>query len=268
MINKEEFHFLREKLSNSNFRFAKSMPKTPHWYTLRKDWNDSEFVKTVLLIREYGNKERFWSKEYFYLYMNGYKYWTMGAPINYPNGLPCTILINKARIEYNTKYDKIALQYDDLFKNQEYKDEDKKIMDLIKPRGSVLDIGCGTGLFLEYHNPDKYLGIDISENMLKKIKLKYPNRQTIRTSFEDFYGKTFDTVIALYGTASYIKPEALDKIEYLLNPGGKVFLMFYKKGYYPETYVKTGINIDFYLSTKQYLKEFNNYMIWEYEYIQ
>ena len=93
MINKKDFIFLQKTLNENNFRYAKSMPEFPHWYTLRKDWSkDDEFIETVLLIRKYGKIERYWGKEYIYFYMNGYKYWTMGAP------LEKTILINRAKL--------------------------------------------------------------------------------------------------------------------------------------------------------------------------
>lgn len=85
-------------LSEAFFFFAKSMPKFPHDYTLRSSWvNDREFVDVVLYIRENGVKEYWGGKQYVYLYMNGYKYWTMGNPVCY-NDKTKTILINRAKI--------------------------------------------------------------------------------------------------------------------------------------------------------------------------
>ena len=252
-------------LSKNTFRYAKSMPQFPHWYTLRKDWrNDADFIKTVLLIRKYGKTEKFWKNEYIYFYMNGYKYWTMGYPVhNCPK--TGTILINKAEVVYNSQYDLIAKQYDNLFTDESSIAENKQLMTLIKPTGRILDIGCGTGLFLDYHDHKEYLGIDTSRNMLEILNQKYPNRVTINVSFEDYYGSGFDTVISLFGAASYINPESLDKAKYLLNPSGRIFFMFYRPEYFPLTYKKTGINITYNRVTKDNLKEFNNYLIWEYE---
>ena len=75
--------------------FAKSMPWCPHEYIVRGKCplTDDEFVHFVSMQREYGVKEH-WGKYYFpYLYIDDYKYWTMGAPIEE------TIIINRAQID-------------------------------------------------------------------------------------------------------------------------------------------------------------------------
>lgn len=95
-INNMDLIFLKDKLTTAKFQFAKTMPQMPHWYTLRENWNDDEFVKVVKLIRKYGYIEkRSWGKEYTYFEIDGFKYWTMGEPIN-KNCKPWTVLINRA----------------------------------------------------------------------------------------------------------------------------------------------------------------------------
>ena len=79
------------KLANAKFKFASTMPLTPHEYTLRKDWDSNEFDKVVVYIRENGVQERFENRDYTYFYHDDWKYWTMGAP------LAETILINRAK---------------------------------------------------------------------------------------------------------------------------------------------------------------------------
>ena len=46
----------------------------------------------------------------------------------------------------------------------------------------------------------------------------------------------FDTVISIYGGASYIEPTAIGKIKDLLKEGGRFFIMFYKDDYEPVTH--------------------------------
>ena len=80
-------------LEASEWRFAKTMPENPHWYTLRKTWtDDAAFVEVVEFIRKYGYKE-VWPpgsrNRYTVMDIGGYHYWTMGSPI------PKTILINR-----------------------------------------------------------------------------------------------------------------------------------------------------------------------------
>lgn len=73
---------------------AKSYQRFPHQYIVRGKCplTDEEFNRFVELIRLHGIKERFFSRTFTYLYLgDGYKYWTMGAPI------PETTVINRAK---------------------------------------------------------------------------------------------------------------------------------------------------------------------------
>ena len=107
-------------IEKHEWRYAKSMPKYPHWYTLREDWNDKDFVEFVLFIRKHGYKDYFWGKEYVKLNINGYQYWTMGCPIHNCSKTG-TILINRAKVKYQSDYDQIADVYDKLFKDVKYR---------------------------------------------------------------------------------------------------------------------------------------------------
>jgi len=107
--------------------------------------------------------------------------------------------------------------------------------------GSVLDIGCGTGLFLDHHpETDRYLGVDPSQAMLNELLAKHPGKQVIPTTLEEALltiGDTkYDCVIALFGAASYIPPRKLAKATSLVKADGKMLLMFYSPGYTPITH--------------------------------
>lgn len=175
---------------------------------------------------------------------------------------------------YLSQYDKIAEQYDSLFIDKESLEENKEVANLLKVyKGSVYEIGCGTGLFLELCSiePQNYLGIDPSEGMLKQLELKHPQfiERTRQTTFEednDMY-RGYDNIISLFGSISYVDKESLRKIG---ESGKDYFLMFYKNGYRPVTYEKT--NVDFVHNETDifFLKkvlplatliEFNNYLI-------
>jgi len=80
-------------LNKATFVFAKTMPKNPHWYTLKTKWEDEKvFNEVVMFIRDNGNIEYYFGKPYICYYFDGFKYWTMG------NSLEITKLINKAKI--------------------------------------------------------------------------------------------------------------------------------------------------------------------------
>jgi hypothetical protein len=84
---------LRAFVQHSTWTFAKSMPTTPHEYTLRKNAPDETlFERVVMHIRHHGYKGRFGKTTYTYFDIDGWQYWTMGSP------LPITILINRAKL--------------------------------------------------------------------------------------------------------------------------------------------------------------------------
>ena len=68
-------------LDGMRWRFAKSMPQIPHYYTRRSDCLDEKkFEELVVFMRSDSVKEKFFSKTFSYFYYGDYKYWTMGSP--------------------------------------------------------------------------------------------------------------------------------------------------------------------------------------------
>ncbi len=80
-----------EFVDSQKWIFAKTYAnKAPHSYCLKKNCENIErFNQAVQFIRDNGVKEFFYRKAFIYFYHDGYKYWTMGAPIAQ------TILINR-----------------------------------------------------------------------------------------------------------------------------------------------------------------------------
>lgn len=243
MITLKELAWLAETLESKRWIFAKTAKYNPHWYTLRKEWiTDSDFVNAVVLIRRYGYSMMYGKTAYIVMNVNDHLYWTMG------DTLPGTILINRKPFEHKTLYDQIADKYDGLFRSPEALAENALVFQMIPDTTGtrVLDIGCGTGLFLDYRRDSLYMGIDPSGHMLFHLRKKHPNAQTFPAKFEDFYKGKFDVIVSLFGCASYIPPQALRRIPRMLNPCGSYFLMFYKSGYHPVTYTLTGVSGNYY----------------------
>lgn len=75
----------------------------------------------------------------------------------------------------------------------------------------ILDIGCGTGLeideILAVRPKIEIIGIDLSEDMLKKLRQKHPKVKIICADYFEFdYNKeNFDTVIS-FETLHHFKP--------------------------------------------------------------
>jgi hypothetical protein len=90
MIPSADLDRVTDLLLAQQWIFAKTMPDNPHWYTLRKRWEqDADFAWTVETIRRYGYEEVYESRSYTMLNIDYMKYWTMGAPVEE------TILINR-----------------------------------------------------------------------------------------------------------------------------------------------------------------------------
>ena len=85
---------VRAFIAAHEWRFAKTMPRTPHWYVTRERARDvGEFQRVVAAIRALGEARRWHGHIFTYLDLDGYCYWTMGAPIE------ATIIINRAKLE-------------------------------------------------------------------------------------------------------------------------------------------------------------------------
>lgn len=75
MVTKDEvISILEENL----WHFAKTMPKIPHSYTRKREWDDPKaFIDAAAYISGNGVPEKFYRKTYNYLYSDTHKYWIM-----------------------------------------------------------------------------------------------------------------------------------------------------------------------------------------------
>lgn len=82
---------IHDFIDKQTWRNAVTYKSLPHEYIVRDNivGADSEFVNTVIYIRENGMPMNFFSKQYIYLRYKNYVYWTMG------DTLENTIIINR-----------------------------------------------------------------------------------------------------------------------------------------------------------------------------
>ena len=92
-MEKINYDKLRSMIARCEWTFAKTMPFAPHEYFVKEKCplTTDEFEYFVNMQREYGVKERWGKYNNPYLYIDDYKYWTMGAP------LEDTTVINRAK---------------------------------------------------------------------------------------------------------------------------------------------------------------------------
>lgn len=93
MISELDYDKLREMIARCEWTFAKTMPFAPHEYIVKErcPLSAEEFEYFVNMQREHGIRERWGKYNNPYLYIDDYKYWTMGAP------LEDTTVINRAK---------------------------------------------------------------------------------------------------------------------------------------------------------------------------
>ena len=94
MNNELNYDKLRSMIARCEWTFAKTMPFAPHEYIVKEKCplTTDEFEYFVNMQREHGVKERWGKYNNPYLYIDDYKYWTMGAP------LEDTTVINRAKV--------------------------------------------------------------------------------------------------------------------------------------------------------------------------
>ena len=227
-------------LLSAEWKFAKTAAKrNPHWYTLRKTWeNDDDFMDAVLRIRDWGYDLRWRNNEVYRCWnINELRLWTMGCPVtkNWRAAVASgntdgeTILINAARNKRGGEYDKVASQYDLMTWSEEDKEDDDWVINQIgQLDGTVLDIGCGTGFAYSNCLLDRsgYVGIDPSPEMIGEFRKKHEPEVRV-CSYEEFYHPhEFDNIISTFGSISYVDPKAFSKMRFQLKKGGRFWFMF------------------------------------------
>lgn len=257
-----EIDRIRSFIERQSWTFAKTYAKTsPHeWLCkdkLEREEEKQEFEYFVTFIREHGCRKKFKKSFYTHFDLDGFSYWTMGAP------LEITIIINRHGLGF---YDHLADEYDRIFSDDESKIENEQIAKMLAPhaaQGKILDIGCGTGLFLDIGlgagEEVFYHGIDPSRRMLANLSAKHKTWQLSCTTFEEFpvpENRRYDLICSLFGAMSYVNPASFGKLRRLLAPGGKFFLMFYKKGYFPRLYQRTGMCFSHFQTNPKAVEEF------------
>lgn len=223
-------------ISRCTWGWARNYASIPHEYIarnrcpLRKD----EFEYFVHAQRDLGIKEQWREYNFPYLYIDGFKYWTMGDTI------PRTIIINRQK---NFKeFDMLNWPLERPYTEEENEAVCGTIIDNFdKP---IFEAGLGNGDFVKSMkvSPERYYGVDPSSYALDRFRKEttgYYKRCSCR-SFEEACEKwrsEDSVVVALFGTASYFMKEYL---RMLSDSGRDYFLMFFND-FMPDCYRGTHI---------------------------
>ena len=150
----------------------------------------------------------------------------------------------------NAYYDERAAEFDEIYTlgkppgtvtdPELYKEEARSLANLVQVhcRGSILDIPCGTGYWLQFYAPNcsAITLVDQSENMLKEGMGKahehgvepitrFMEADALEVSLED---RSFDSVLVGF-FLSHITDSQMDlffqKLRNLLKPGGRMLIL-------------------------------------------
>ncbi len=101
LSRKEQERLFQTWVDSVRWQFAKTYAKkAPHEYTIT-EWKpelDATFKQFVLFIRQNGQIDLYHGHPFTVLYMNGWKYWTMGSPVEE------TTLINRTSEVWSTSF--------------------------------------------------------------------------------------------------------------------------------------------------------------------
>jgi ubiquinone/menaquinone biosynthesis C-methylase UbiE len=91
--------------------------------------------------------------------------------------------------------------------------------------GNILDLGCGTGIFAPYFDPNRYVGVDISEEYVKAARRKFPSHcfECVDAERLGFAGSSFDACFVagvFHHLDDKTSGQVLREIRRVLKPGG------------------------------------------------
>lgn len=135
-------------------------------------------------------------------------------------------------LKVQSHYDDIADVYDQRYdhrdRGRQYYDHiAQAVMNQIGTGGDLLDIGCGTGLFIRRYIKfgGTVTGIDISSGMIRRAKPIFPEARFLvgNAEFVPFQENTFDAISSLLAFSYLTRPsQTLEDCLRVLRPGGRL----------------------------------------------
>lgn len=129
-------------------------------------------------------------------------------------------------------YNRIAEDYDNTFDGKFTRSFKEEIANVIHLDNSfkVLDVACGNGSLLKMLSDKARIqayGVDISENMIKEAKNRYPQMQFVLTNSSElpFEGSFFDVITVCAAFHHFSEPRKfVSEAKRVLKPGGYIFV--------------------------------------------
>lgn len=134
------------------------------------------------------------------------------------------------------QYDSLAEEYDSRYTSPMCIEENAAVRDILIKYGvasrRTIDIGCGTGFALDCLDITRYKGIDISAEMIKVARRKYPKKIFAVEDIQKAGSKLtpYDAALSLF-SIPYIGKESAENIYRMLKYGGICIAVYYNKPY-------------------------------------
>ena len=129
-------------------------------------------------------------------------------------------------IDTNNPFDRLAEAYDEFRSGYSRALYDLLFEHGLKAGSNLLDVACGTGLASEplAKRGVNITGVDISEPMLAKARMRFKNGEFVRGEAESlpFGDKTFDATICAQAIHWLDQRKALAEMVRVVRPGGRV----------------------------------------------
>lgn len=98
-ISSADLRKVRAYIKSVEWRFAKTMPQWPHFYTIF-EWNpekSADYYYFAYLIEKHGTIDPWGSERWSYLVVDDYKYWVLGNVINRAEPKPNAVVIEEGK---------------------------------------------------------------------------------------------------------------------------------------------------------------------------
>jgi ubiquinone/menaquinone biosynthesis C-methylase UbiE len=139
---------------------------------------------------------------------------------------------DEKRQELINRFNKLAEQRKIwINKNRYYYEDQARYYRFLVPGGlSVLELGCGTGDLLHALKPRRGVGVDFSEEMLKRAREHYPDLEFHEANIENLanWGETFDVLI-LADVVGHLQDieETFRSLRSFCHPETRVIVSYY-----------------------------------------
>lgn len=136
-------------------------------------------------------------------------------------------LLEKTAQDYNTISERFSKT-----RNQVWEEVETLVEDYVLPQDRILDLGCGNGRLVKVlqEKPVDYIGVDVSEKLIKIAKEKHPKKRFLQANALDlpfpanYFDKIFSIAVLHHIPSTEFRLKFLKQAKRVLKPEGLLIL--------------------------------------------